>query len=1186
MNGERTVRLRSQLAERILVLDGAMGTALQAANLGTDDFGGPDLEGCNELLVATRPDVVRGVHAAYLAAGADILETNTFGGTPLVLAEYGQQARARALNCLAARLAREVAAGFDEPGRTRFVAGSMGPTTKAISVTGGVTFPDLRAHYREQALGLVEGGCDFLLVETAQDARNVKAALQGIGDALRQLGAELPVAISGTIETMGTTLAGQTVEAFAASFRHLDLLYLGLNCATGPAFMTDHLRAMSALAPCPVACAPNAGLPDEDGRYGETPAMLAASLRRFVDAGWVNLVGGCCGTTAPHIRALADMVAAAAAAGVRPRVPPRLTGRTIVSGLESLELTDENRPVLVGERTNLIGSRVFKRLVRDGRFEEASEIARRQVRGGAQVIDVCLADPEGDEASAMEAFLDRAVRKVKVPFMIDSTSAEVFERALTWMQGKAILNSINLEDGEKRFARVVPLARAYGAALVVGCIDEDPAQGMALTRARKLAVAERSYDLLVNKYGVAPEDIIFDPLVFPCATGDAAYLGSALETVEGVRLIKQALPDCRTILGISNVSFGLPPSAREVVNSVFLHHATKAGLDLAIVNTEKLERYASLPDDERRLAERVLFETDAAAVVAITEFYRARANGVASASRAERGGGGGLPTHAPDGHAYSLDERLARCIVEGTREGLVADLELKLKEARPLEIINGPLMAGMDEVGRLFNANELIVAEVLQSAEAMKAAVDWLTPFMAKSETANKGTVILATVKGDVHDIGKNLVDIILTNNGYRVVNLGIKVPPGDLIRAIDEHRPDLIGLSGLLVKSAAQMVVTAEELTLAGKTPPLLVGGAALTKSFVARRIATAYGGVVAYAGDAMHGLDLAGRLLDPTRREAYATEWEAYRSGLASPASTAAGGATAGGSGAPGVRPVEVVPTPRSWARQTLVGLPLDDVWAYVNPAMLYNRHLGLQGRFADAVARGDAKALALLAVVDELKALGRDGALSGRAVWQAFAAESDGDAIRLYAGDTAPGGGEPLATFTFPRQHAGRRLCLADFVRPATVAARGGRDNVVLFAVTAGPDVRGLAADFRARGEYLRSHALEALALETAEAAAEWLHARLREEWGFPDDASLTMMDRFRAKYHGKRYSFGYPACPALEDQRILFDLLRPEEVGIALTDGFMMDPEASVSAIVFHHPDAVYFSVGAQEEGGAE
>jgi len=1182
MDGERAARLGSLLAERVLVLDGATGTALQAANLGPHDFGGPDLEGCNELLVVTRPDVVRSVHAVYLEAGADIVETNTFGGTPLVLAEYGQQHRARELNRVAARLARETCADFATPDRPRFVAGSMGPTTKAISVTGGVTFRELQAHYREQALGLIEGGADYLLVETAQDARNVKAALLGIGEARRALRAGVPVAISGTIETMGTTLAGQTVEAFATSFRHLDLLYIGLNCATGPDFMTDHLRALAALSPWPVACVPNAGLPDEDGRYGETPAALAAALRRFLDEGWIDLVGGCCGTTAAHVHALAAMVAAAG--GRRRRALPNLTGRTFVSGLENLEATDDNRPVLVGERTNLIGSREFKRLVREGKFEEASEIARRQVRGGAQVIDVCLADPDGDEGADIEAFLERAVRKVKVPLMIDSTSAAVFERALAWCQGKAILNSVNLEDGEERFARVVPLAREYGAALVVGCIDEDPEQGMAVTRARKLAIAERSHDLLVNRYGVAPEDIIFDPLVFPCATGDAAYLGSARETVEGVRLIKAALPQCRTILGISNVSFGLPPAAREIVNSVFLYHATKAGLDFAIVNTERLERFASIPEHDRRLAEAVLFETSEAAVAAITERFRAA--GGARGGRAARGGPEAW-AH-PDGRPLSLDERLARYIVEGTRDGLAADLDRKLTEARPLAIINGPLMAGMDEVGRLFNANELIVAEVLQSAEAMKAAVDHLAPHMEKSETASRGTVILATVKGDVHDIGKNLVDIILTNNGYRVVNLGIKVPPGDLIRAIGEHRPDVVGLSGLLVKSAAQMVVTAEEMTRAGCTPPLLVGGAALTKTFTAKRIAPAYGGTVAYAEDAMSGLDLAGRLLDGRRRAEYEREWGAYRQELseraaAAPAACGPAGAAGDTAAGAGVRTAGSVPSPASWERQVRAALDPDTVWPFVNPAMLYNRHLGLKGRFADAVARGDGKALALRDVVEELQALGRAGAMTVSAVWRAYPADAEGDTIRLY---DRPDAAAPVARFTFPRQRAGRQLCLADFVRPAAEAAAAGRDNVVLFCVSAGTGVRELAEDFKARGEYLRSHALQALALETAEAAAEWLHAELRAQWGFSDAPALSMMDRFRAKYRGKRYSFGYPACPALEDQRVLFDLLRPEEIGVRLTDGFMMEPEASVSALVLHHPDAVYFSAGAQEEGEPE
>ncbi len=1170
MIGDRSDLLRSVLAERVLLLDGAMGTALQQVSLTADDFGGPALEGCNEILVETRPDVVGAVHASYLEAGADVIETDTFGGAPLVLGEYGLAGRARELNRLAARLARRVAADFGTPDRPRFVAGSMGPTTKSLSVTGGATFDQMREGYREQALGLVEGGCDYLLVETVQDMRNAKAALLGIGEALRQLGAEVPVAVSGTIERMGTTLAGQTIEAFATSLRHAELLYAGLNCATGPDFMTDHLRALAALWPLPVACVPNAGLPDEDGRYPETPASLAAALRRFLDEGWINVVGGCCGTTAAHIRALAALLSERG--GRTARVPPNLTGRTFVSGLESLELTDENRPVLVGERTNLIGSREFKELVRAGRFEEAAEIARRQVRGGAQVIDVCLADPDGDEAEAMERFLERVVRKVKVPLMIDSTSPAVFERALSWSQGKAILNSVNLEDGEERLARVVPLARAYGAALVVGCIDEDPRQGMAVTRERKLAIAERAHDLLVTRYGCAPEDLIFDPLVFPCATGDAAYLGSARETIEGVRLIKAALPASRTILGISNVSFGLPPAAREVVNSVFLHHATRAGLDLAIVNPQRLERYASIPEAERRLAERVLFEPDREAVGAITEFYRNR-------SRSERKESGtGSSASAPgtsESERLPLDARLSRHVVEGSRDGLTADLELKLAEARPLEIINGPLMAGMDEVGRLFNANELIVAEVLQSAEVMKAAVDFLAPRMEKSETATRGTVVLATVKGDVHDIGTNLVEIILGNNGYRVINLGIKVSPGELIQAIDEHRPDLVGLSGLLVKSAAQMVVTAEELTVAGRTPPLLVGGAALTKSFAARRIAAAYGGIVAYADDAMSGLDLAGRLLDPARRADYLREWDTYRAGLGEKgrggeaAEAGAAGAAAGGGA--GVRPALEIPQPRCWERQVL-DAPLDEVWRYLNPAMLYNRHLGLSGRFADLVARGDEKALALQALVEGLMDRARAGALRARAVWRAFEAESDGDTIRLYA----RGDARPAATLTFPRQRAGRRLCLADFVRA------DARDNLILLAVTAGAGVRELAADLKSRNEYLKSHALQALALETAEATAEWLHERLRAEWGFPDPAGLSMMEKFRAKYRGKRYSFGYPACPALEDQRVLFELLRPEDVGITLTEGLMMEPEASVSALVFHHPDAVYFAVGSQED----
>src|SRR5215472_4710185 len=847
--------LRELLVERILVLDGAMGTMLQQRNLSAADFGGPALEGCNENLVRTRPDVVLDIHRKYLEAGSHIIETNSFGGTPIVLAEYGLAADAHRLNKRSAELARQAADEFMTPQKPRFVAGSMGPTTKAITVTGGVTFQGLREAYYTQAKGLVEGGVDLLLVETCQDTRNIKAALLAIRQLSREIGFDVPFIVSVTIEPMGSMLAGQTIDAMWASLKYAKPLAFGMNCATGPEFMTDHIRTLSQLTNEFVSCYPNAGLPDEEGKYLETPTSLAAQLERFVDHGWLNLVGGCCGTTEQHIRAIAQMTQAK-----KPRQRPAETHRAIYTGIEAIEAEESTRPLLVGERTNVIGSRLFKNLVGEEKWEEASEIARRQVRGGAQVVDVCLQSTERDEKKDIPTFYEKLIRKIKAPVMIDTTDATAIQVALTYCQGKAIINSINLEDGEEKFQRSVPIAHEYGAAVVVGCIDEDPAQAQAFTRERKLAIAERSYKLLTEKYGLAPEDIIFDPLVFPCATGDENYIGGAVETMEGIRLIKQALPDVRTILGISNVSFGLPPGAREVVNSVFLYYCTKAGLDLAIVNTEKIERFASIPPHERELAENLLFSHppkslpadhtnarllfDAPAdwrqqskeqraavnqfwIAAITEHFRA-------AKRKEKASVADLP----------LDERLANYILEGTRDGLIADLDRKRADgAAPLDIINGPLMAGMAEVGRLFNANELIVAEVLQSAEAMKAAVSHLEQFMEKADSAKRGKVVLATVKGDVHDIGKNLVEIIFKNNGYDVVNLGIKVPPEELIKAFQDYRPDAIGLSGLLVKSAQQMVVTASDLREAGVEIPLLVGGAALSAKFTQTKIAPSYG-------------------------------------------------------------------------------------------------------------------------------------------------------------------------------------------------------------------------------------------------------------------------------------------------------------------------------------------------------
>ena len=1148
----RESALRAALERRILVLDGATGTAFQAADLGPADFGGEELEGCNEILVDTRPDVVLDVHRRYLQAGADIVETNTFGGTPLVLGEYGLEERAFELNRRAAELARQACA---EEGPDRFVCGSMGPTTKAISVTGGVTFEQLRDDYRTQALGLTAGGADYLLLETCQDTRNVKAGLIGIEEAFGQLGWRLPVAVSVTIETMGTMLGGQEVEALAASLLHRDrrdLLYVGLNCATGPDQMFDHLRALSEICRTRVACVPNAGLPDEDGLYTQTPEDFRAVFSRFLDHGWLNLVGGCCGTTTAHIETFADLVR-----GRSPRQPAE-HGRCLVSGLDVAELSEDNRPLLVGERTNVLGSRKFKRLIREGEYEAAAEVGRAQVQSGAQVVDVCLQDPERDEIEDIERFLERLVRRVKVPLMIDSTDHDVMARALTWCQGRSILNSINLEDGLERFERVVPLAKEFGCSLVVGLIDEE---GMAVSVERKLEVAARSYEVLTSRWGIEPQEIWWDPLVFPCGTGDEAYLGSAKATIEGVREVREAFPGTRTILGISNVSFGLPLAGREILNSVFLYRCTQAGLDAAIVNTQGLARYAEIPVAERVLADALLdlepgdAEAGRLAVEAFTAAFRDRS------ARSEQAPRDLLP----------LPERLSRSVVEGSKEGLRPDLDAALADPRwpdPLDIINGPLMTGMAEVGRLFNANELIVAEVLQSAEVMKAAVDHLEPHMERMEGMSRGRVILATVKGDVHDIGKNLVDIILTNNGFEVTNLGIKVPSEQLIQAARQHRPDVIGLSGLLVKSAQQMVATAGDLRDAGIETDLVVGGAALTRRFTHNRIAPEYGGVCTYAGDAMSGLDLIERLCDGGRRGEQLDRIEALRERDSAPVRTGSRGAKAspGDRRSGAVRADVRAPQPPDLERHT-ARFDLDDVWPHLNLQMLYAKHLGLKGSVERLRAADDPKLLKIEAVVDELKELAR-GELAAHGVWRFFPARSEGN--RLVLLDPSDSGEKVAAEWLLPRQPRADGLCLADYVLPQG-------DHVALFVVTAGAGVREAAERFKARGEYLKSHAYAALALETAEAAAELLHQRLRADLGFPDPPEMTTRERLAAKYRGKRYSFGYPACPDLAGQRQLFAALEPADIGVELTEGDMMDPEATVSALVFHHPDARYFGV---------
>ncbi|MBV8867332.1 MAG: homocysteine S-methyltransferase family protein, partial [Acidobacteriaceae bacterium] len=1047
----RLQALEDALASRVIVLDGAMGTMLQDRHLTAADFGGPALEGCNENLVLTRPDIMLDIHRAYFEAGSDIVETNSFQSSKIVLAEFGLADRSYEISFAAAKLAREAAAEFSAPGRMRFVAGSMGPTTKAISISGGVTFAELIDSFQDQSKGLINGGADFLLLETCNDTRTVKAGLLAISRLGKELGFRIPVIVSGTIEQMGTMLAGQPADAFYVSIAHADLLAVGLNCATGPEFMTDHIRSIHELSTTRVSCYPNAGLPDaETGQYLETPQSLAAQLERFLDHGWLNIVGGCCGTRPDHIRAIAQMVQ-----GKKPRGAKEPTHRTYFSGIEVVEAEDSNRPLIIGERTNVIGSRLFKSLIAEDKWEEATEIARRQIRNGAHVVDVCLQSSDRDELNDIPPFYEKLIRKIKAPIMIDTTDARSVELSLTYCQGKSIINSINLEDGEEKFERICPLAHEYGAALVVGCIDEDPVQAQAFTRERKLAVARRSVDLLTSKYGVAPEDIIIDPLVFPCATGDENYVGGAVETIESIRLIKEQIPYVKTILGISNISFGLPASAREVVNSVFLYYCTKAGLDLAIVNAEKLERFASIPSDERSFAEALLFNTPPVNIpaghpnaallqpdhtdwrlqsrdqkIAINQFH------IAAISEHFRGATARQKKKAAD---LPLDERLANYIIEGTKDGLIPDLELKRKEgAAPLDIINGPLMAGMAEVGRLFNKNELIVAEVLQSAEAMKAAVNHLEKFMEKAETSARGKVVLATVKGDVHDIGKNLVEIILSNNGFEVVNLGIKVPPDELIKAYHKHQPDAIGLSGLLVKSAQQMVTTAGDFKDAGINVPLLVGGAALSEKFTKTKIGPSYGAPTFYAKDAMTGLRLMNEITDPGLREQVLSQ-HIFCDAPAETVMFEQPPVPSGQVRSPKVHMEIAIPSVPYTDRRARNIPNLAEVWSYINPFMLYGRHLGFKGTggFEKCLAARDPKALELFHFVEDVK-LKAATFMRIRGVWQFLEAEREGNSIHLFR----PAADSPIESLHFGRQAKSDGLCLSDYVLDPQ---EGRRDHI---------------------------------------------------------------------------------------------------------------------------------------------
>ncbi|MCL2178174.1 MAG: methionine synthase [Proteobacteria bacterium] len=1155
---QRVAALQDALKKRILILDGAMGTNLEALGLSVEAFGGEAFSSCNEYLIRTCPEAVRKIHSEFLKSGCDIIQTNTFGGTPLVLGEFHLAREAEALNREAAQLAREVAGAHEGEGGFRWVAGSLGPTTKSLSILGGIEFDELAGHFEIQAKGLIEGGVDFLLLETCQDTSNIKAGMRGIQRAFEKAGHTLPIAISLTIEPSGTLLAGQTVEAVLASIEHWPLLYVGLNCATGPAAMAEHLRSLAALSPFPTACVPNAGLPDSDGRYLETPEMLAGTLKRFAERGWLNLTGGCCGTRPEHIASIVQKLR-----GVPPREPSRVF-HSLLAGMEVLDV-DESRPILVGERTNVHGSKKFKRLISDGHWEEAAELAKAQARKGAHLVDICLANPERNELEDMRRFLPLVNKKTKAGITIDSQTPEVVEAALKLCQGKCLINSINLEEGEAKFLATARLAKTYGASLVVGCIDE---AGMAISQAHKLEVLRRSKKLLNETCGIEDRNIFFDLLVFPCASGDEKYTGSAQETMEGIRQAKKLFPLCKTLLGISNVSFGLPVAGREVLNAVFLQRCVEAGLDAAIVNTEQLKRYSQLSAEEKGLCDELLSHFSKETLEAFTKFFRDK-----------------QLEPKPQKQHLSADERLKFCILEGSQEGLEEALEEKLLEVGPLEIVNGPLMAAMDEVGRLFGQNRLIVAEVLQSAEVMRAAVSHLRPRMeATQPQTSRGRMLLATVKGDVHDIGKNLVEVIFSSNGIEVVDLGTKVLSSRIVESVHAHFPDLIGLSGLLVKSAHQMKATVEDLRQAGISLPVLVGGAALSARFVEEQMAPIYGGTVAYAKDAMQGLGIALQILKgeggngggappPPAEEDTPQDISLKVSDIKTPDKVLS----------PVVEPFSskhwelsgfAIPEPPDFERHLLEQIPAEEILSWLNPIVLLAQPFGISAQSARLLVSKkadehslDMRSRNVWSAMEEMR-LWFCKNCQPKAIFQFFRAAKKGDSIELFEAT----GKKVRASFQFPRKGD----CLADYIAPASEGATPC-DSLSLFIVTVGDKISPMLDILKEEGAFLKMHALGILATSAAEACAEWLHAKIRRLWGFPDEPGVGMEWIFKSRYRGKRYSFGYPACPNLDEQRVLFGLLRPEEIGICLTEECMMEPEASVSAMVFHHPHARYFSV---------
>ena len=1157
--------LQNDLKNRILLLDGAMGTMIQKQNLTADDFGGEKYEGCNDYLVLTKPEIIKNIHKEYLKSGSDIIETNSFGALDIVLKDYDLEDRAFEMSKRAAELVNEAILEYrsENPDDTRhlYVAGALGPSNKSISVTGGVTFDELVHTYYTAVSGLLAGGVDLILFETIQDTRNLKAAYLGLKKAMEE-NYTVPLMLSFTIESTGTTLAGQTADAFYYAVNHMHPFSVGLNCATGPEFMTQFLKTLNDISNTYISVYPNAGLPNEDGEYEETPVTLANKLEPFFKNKYLNIVGGCCGTTPDYIKKIKEKTV-----NYEPRNIDKNKNFNNLSGLISLE-TPKDRPIYVGERTNVIGSRIFKNLIAQEKFDEATEVARLQIKGDADVIDVCLANPDRDEVADMKAFLEKVSKFAKVPIMLDSTDINVVEKGLTYLQGKGIINSINLEDGEEKFKKMAEVIKEFGVAVVVGLIDEE---GMAVSLEKKIKVARRSYELLTKKYGIDERDIIFDTLVFPVATGDQKYIGSASATIEAIREIKKEMPNVKTILGVSNISFGLPIAGREVLNTYYMNKAYEAGLDFAIVNTEKIIPMDEISDEEKEMSENILFHTDDENVSKFANFYRDK-----KATKKK-----------VDVSNLTAEEKVANLVVEGSKKDLTILLDELLKKYTPIEIINGPLMTGMDEVGRLFNKNDLIVAEVLQSAEVMKASVAYLEKFMEKDESSVKGKIIMATVKGDVHDIGKNLVGIIIGNNGYEVIDLGINTPAEKIRDAVVKEKADFLGLSGLLVKSAAEMVNTVAVLREAGISIPIFVGGAALTEKFTVNKIEPAYeNNIVIYSKDAMTALSDLNKMIDEKKFEEFREYLQKRRDLLlikdekelqklkvkqtVSDIKDKDGTFDYSKIEIPKYN-FEKIYKPETLNKQIITNIKAKDVFPFINLQMLIGKHLGLKWIVGKMLEKQDPRTVKMYNEIKEIIEHG-DEYFDITAIYKYFPVrrkygkEKNEFSLEILSDDLS----KVIETFNFPRQKYGQYLSLNDYVNP------DGIDYVGFFVATAGEKSRIVSNELKAKGEFYKGHLVNSIGLELAEATSEYIHQIMRKDVGIIDK-ELQTEDILKANYQGNRYSFGYPACPDLSDQKKLFKLLKPEIYGIKLTDEFMMYPEASVSAIVFSQPFCKYFNM---------